>query len=270
MRGQAAAPGGSASLDFRSVESNLRHSFRVLASHRPSGELRELDGVTIASAGVVFQMFNAAFLASPVESDGELEKRIAAAATHFAIRQQEWAYWICEDWLALKVRRRARQVFRNHGLHVSAELPGMVAERLRLPERGCPALEIRRVADGPTQDAFCAVGSTCFNVPPPWFREVFENRAVWRDFAGYVGYADGEPVTTAATVAGAGVIGLYNVATLPPHQRRGYGEAVTRHALARAGEEHGIWRSVLQATPQGLRLYERMGFRSVTTVTVYC
>ena len=62
-------------MDFRTIEENLRQSFRLLASSQPAGEVREAGGVTIASAGVTFQMFNAAFLSSPVESDRELEDR---------------------------------------------------------------------------------------------------------------------------------------------------------------------------------------------------
>jgi hypothetical protein len=42
-----------------------------------------------------------------------------------------------------------------------------------------------------------------------------------------------------------------------------------RFALADARREHGIERSVLQSTPAGYRLYERMGYRTVTSVSVY-
>jgi len=68
---------------------------------------------------------------------------------------------------------------------------------------------------------------------------------------------------------GGDVAGVYNVATLPGHQRRGYGEAVMRHAIADARREHGIEQTILQSTPAGLRLYERMGFHTVTRVSVY-
>ena len=76
-------------------------------------------------------------------------------------------------------------------------------------------------------------------------------------------------MSTAAVVAGGGAVGVYNVATLPGRQRCGYGEAVMRHALAEARREHGLERVILQSTPAGLRLYERMGFRTVTRVSVY-
>src|SRR5260370_807580 len=89
------------------------------------------------------------------------------------------------------------------------------------------------------------------------------------DCVGYVGSLDGEPVATAAPVTAAGVVGVYNVATLPQHRRRGLGEAVMRYALERAREESGCERTILQATEHGLPLYLSMGYRTVTSVEVY-
>jgi hypothetical protein len=42
-----------------------------------------------------------------------------------------------------------------------------------------------------------------------------------------------------------------------------------RHALSHAQRQAGNCRVILQSTPAGLRLYERMGFRTVTRVAVY-
>ena len=137
------------------------------------------------------------------------------------------------------------------------------------PRQGLPYLEMRRVRSAATCDDFCAIGSTCFHVPLPWFREVFGGEAVWEEFVSWVGYLDGEPVSTASTVTAAGAIGVYNVATLPGYQRRGYGEAILRHAVEQARLQHGISRTALQATTQGLNLYERLGYRTVTRVAVY-
>jgi len=149
------------------------------------------------------------------------------------------------------------------------ELPGMVAEELPAPRRALPALDVRRVRGGPVRDDFCAIGSVCFNVPLPWFQEVFAASTVWDEFVCWVGYLGGEPVSTAATVTSGGVVGIYNVATLPGHQRRGYGEVVMRHAVAAAQREHGFTRTILQSTSQGFRLYERLGYRTVAKVAVY-
>ena len=256
-------------MTFQNVAENLRESFRVIANSRGAGEVRELRGVSIASAGVTFQMFNAAFLSAPTPNEAELTQRIMLPMVHFNARGLEWAYWVCEDFMQMPTRRRSRLIFEKHGLRHSVDLPGMIAEEVRPPARALPSIDVRRVCEGSTKDAFCEIGSMCFHVPLSWFREVFGSDSVWERFAAYVGYAEGEPVSTAAVVIGGGAVGVYNVATLPGHQRRGYGEAVMRHAIAYARREHGVRRTILQSTPAGLRLYERMGFRTVTRVSVY-
>ncbi len=251
------------------VAGNLRESFRAIAASRGAGEIRELRGVSIAAAGVVFQMFNSAFLSAPVATEAELAQRIFLPALHFDTRGLEWSYWVCEDWMAPAARKRSRRLFERHGLRHSVDLPGMVAERIAPPVKPLPDLEVCRVRNGATREAFCAIGSHCFHVPPAWFSEVFDSPTVWEHFAGYVGYVDGEPVSTTAIVLGAGALGVYNVATMPEHQRRGYGEAVMRYALADARARHGIERTILQSTPAGFPLYLRMGYQTVTTISVY-
>ncbi len=256
-------------MNFATVAENLRESFRAIAASRTAGENRELRGLSIAAAGVAFQMFNAAFLSTPVASETELAQRISLASVHFAARGLEWAFWVCEDFMEPRASRRSRQIFERNGLRFSVELPGMVAERIAPPVKPLPALEIHRVADAATRAAFCGIGSTCFHVPIAWLSEVFDGAGVWQRFNAHVAYVDGEPVATAATVLGGGAVGVYNVATLPDHRRRGYGEAVMRHALEEARREHGIERTTLQSTPAGYGIYERMGYHTVTRVSVY-
>jgi len=258
-------------MDFRAVEENLRQSFRVLAAGRPGTDLAELPGVTIASLGAQFQMFNAAFLSAPVGTAEELGERLETARAHFAARGMAWSFWICEDWLAAGARRRLSRAGQNIGLRLSSELPGMIADRICPPQRRLPALEIRRVTAGRGMEDFRAIGATCFHVPLGWFGEVFDHDMSGRgDFVCWTGYADGEPLATAATiVAPEDVIGVYNVATSPAHRQRGYGEAITRHAIEAARNGSGGGRVILQSTMQGYGLYRRLGFSEVTRILVY-
>ena len=257
-------------MEFRPVEENLRQSFRVLATGRPRAGVIELPGVSIASLGVAFQMFNAAYLSTPVETQAEMEIRLKIAREHFEARGMAWSFWICEDWLARPVRRRLMRICQAFGLRVVAEMPGMTAGSVKAARRALPDLEIRRVDSLPVLHDFQAIGTTCFHVPSSWFSEVFDEQWSARSaFACFVAYKDSEPVATAASLPSPGAIGLYNVATAPGHRERGYAEAITRYAIKEGLREHGASTLVLQATWQGLSLYERMGFRAVTRFSVY-
>jgi GNAT superfamily N-acetyltransferase len=256
---------------FKCVANNLRESFRALAWGREHGSVVELPGISIASLGVAFQMFNAAFLSAPVEHELALDERLRIARDYFSLRGMRWAFWICEDWIgSASVRRKLSRACESAGLRLSSEMPGLAAERLAAPSRELPALEYRRVESEPTRNDFCALGASCFHVPIGWFAEVF-NESITGDhpFVCWVGYRDGEPVATAATISYQGVIGLYNVATAPESRRRGCAEAITRHAIAVAARQNGAARTVLQSTSGGLRLYQRIGFQPVTRILVY-
>ena len=76
-------------MNFENVAVNLRESFRTVAASRAAGENRELRGVSIASAGVTFQMFDAAFLSGPVGSEAELSQRILLALIDKGVGRQE-------------------------------------------------------------------------------------------------------------------------------------------------------------------------------------
>lgn len=256
-------------MSFPLVANNLRESFRIVAASRAAGEVRELRGASIASAGATFQMFNAAFLAQPVTTEPELIQRILLPSVHFQTRGLEWAYWVCEDWIEPRLRKRSRRLFEHHGLRLSTEIPGMLADRILPPVKPLPRLDVRRVCDEATRNAFVEIGSVCFHVPISWFREVFDSNSVWERFVAYVGYFDGEPVSTTAVIVGGGAVGVYNVATLPGQQRRGFGEATMRHALAEVPPAHTLEPVILQSTPVGLRLYQRMGFKTIARVAVY-
>ena len=106
--------------DFELLEANLRQSFRILAETRPRADIAELDGVSIASLGASFQMFNAAFLNRHVPTPEDMEDRLNRARRLFLERGLPWAFWICEDWLARPVRRALVGVCEKFGMRAAA------------------------------------------------------------------------------------------------------------------------------------------------------
>lgn len=230
----------------------------------------ELPGVSIASLGVAFQMFNAAFMSEHVASVQALEQRLEVASEYFYGQNMRWSFWICEDWLSEDVRRKLSRTCDAFGLRLSSDMPGLAAEAVLPASRKLPVADIRQVRSAETLYDFRSIGSTSFRVPFAWFSEVFDHAVVGRDeFVCWVAYADGTPVATAATVTLDGVIGVYNVATSPDYRKRGYAEAITRHVIDAAARRDRAETLILQSTSLGLRLYERMGFRVVSRILVY-
>jgi ribosomal protein S18 acetylase RimI-like enzyme len=84
----------------------------------------------------------------------------------------------------------------------------------------------------------------------------------------FVGYLSGQPVAAAEAYVADTAGGIYGVATLASHRRRGFGAAITSAAVA------DVFRSgrplvTLQASADGLGIYSRLGFRPAGEFTVY-
>lgn len=252
---------------FRAVAENLLQALRFFGHARANSEIQDLPGVSLIFCGVNYAAFNTALLARPIETDvQELSRIIEISAQQFVPRNLRWTCWVCEDFLGRPVLRDADRIFNRHGLRPLTEAPGMYAEKLLPPCHPLPSLEVRRVGDPRTRDAFAAIMSVAFEIPHPICAAVYGSELAWAgEFRGYVGFVNGEAVTTAGAMLTGDAIGLYSVATVPTYRRLGYAEAIMRQVIERAGAA----RTVLQSTRLGLSLYERMGYRTVTNFNVY-
>ena len=244
--------------------------FRHVAKDRAHGEVRELTGLTVASVGSQFQMFNAAFLNSPVLDQTDLERRIALAKVLFSGRGLDWSLWVCEEFVAEPLRKKLAKTCKRAGLHLSSEMPAMVADELPPSSVGNGDLEIRPVNNLATLREFCNIGSSCFSVPLDWFEEIFNDTGRFHGpLSGWIGYYEGKPVSSVATVESGEVVGIYNLATRMAYRERGFGETLMRYAITETFTKAGKKPLVLQSTRQGLRLYQRLGFRSVGRILVF-
>lgn len=162
------------------------------------------------------------------------------------------------------------------GASWSERLPGegfAPAEALTYMELGDPHLalpataevKVRHVEDEAGARTFAAIQEEAFESGPRWGRFLRRQAlANWRepDQRFYLGYWEGEPVTTTLALLHAGVCGLYAVSTRPAFRRSGVAGAVleqVRREMLAAG-----WRRfVLQANTgsEAEAYYARRGFR---------
>jgi GNAT superfamily N-acetyltransferase len=73
------------------------------------------------------------------------------------------------------------------------------------------------------------------------------------------GENESEPLSIGAIIKGAGIPGVYVMATLPEHHRKGYGKAVLTRLLSEA-RSSGSQMLALTASKAGFALYSQFGF----------
>ena len=175
-------------------------------------------------------------------------------------------------WLAVTLddlendARRALELLLEQENLVCMLATGMAYDQLPFPYVPCPKLRFERILDAATLTDFIDLNCVAYDIPIEQGRSVVEELSFWREHAyGYVAYDGERPVTTATGIVADDSIFLFLVATHPEQQRRGYADAVIRHALNAASAATGIKRTSLQATDAGRPVYARLGYREVCT-----
>jgi GNAT superfamily N-acetyltransferase len=257
--------------DFLTVEENLRVAMRFFGYATGLGEITELPGAVAMYSGLDYGVFNIAMMEGRVSHAGlTLEQRLVEMAHYFKPKTPRWSLWVCEDLLDQTVRRRARQTIGDFGLRAISHPPGMMASALLPPVTELPPIELQPVAPGALQRAFTEITSLSFEIPYAVAQAVYSQDTAWKgEYRGFVGLAEGRPVSIVAVVCAAGALGVYSLATHPSSRRQGFGEATMRAAIEAMVRETEVERVVLQATDAGYSLYRRMGFRDVTRFSVY-
>lgn len=76
-----------------------------------------------------------------------------------------------------------------------------------------------------------------------------------------MGYVNDQPVSISLGFISDGVMGIYNIATMPEFRRKGYGRLMTIDLILR-GTKAKVKGSTLQSSEMGKRVYEKLGFES--------
>jgi len=162
-----------------------------------------------------------------------------------------------------------------HGLVNEGDSPGMAVDLQALNQslERPPGLEVEQVNDAKSLQKWCEVLTTAFPLPEFVTRPMFDfcstlgfGRA--SPMRNYYGRLNGEVIATSSLFLGAGVAGIYNVATLPKARRQGIGIAMTLEPLCDA-RALGYWIRTLCSSQLGVGVYRKLGFKEYCKIGQY-
>ena len=246
------------------IKANLVEFFKYIG-HSPKAERYSSPELDWVLTGISHPFLNNVLRTQldPLNVDNRIEETL----NHFRSKNSPQLFWWVEPGqqpVDLGVRLIA------HGLIYSEGGPGMAVDLLTLNEQSASpsGLTIEIVSD---DDALAQ-----------WIQPLFfgfggrngfggrdERNALFELFAGlgfdlplrsYLGRLDGKPMAVSLLFLGAGVAGIYCVATVPEARRKGLGRALTLAPLLEACAM-GYRIGILQASSMGESVYRGLGFQ---------
>jgi N-acetylglutamate synthase len=165
--------------------------------------------------------------------------------------------------LAPGCSHQLRELGKERGMRREVDIPLMALTN----ERELPPLDegdlVIEVLDPEQAVIHAEVAAAGFHAPLEAFLRLMTPAVIGRPgVRTYVGRIGGEPVATGVGVCLENHVGIFNLATLPAHRRRGYGASITGRAV-RDGIARGARWAWLQSSPDGYGIYERLGFKTV-------
>jgi GNAT superfamily N-acetyltransferase len=240
------------------IEANEAELYAFIG-RAPQAQLFDDPDLLAVITGVPHPIFNAVCRARLAPDT--LPDRIEAALAPFKARQIPMSWLVGPTTEPADLGRHLEAQGRPHG----DPLTGMAADLLALNEDGTvPAgFTIETVQSTGTLKAWIRIQNHCFGVPEsvtPPLLDLTLGMGLDLPWRYYLGRLHGEPVAISFLFLGAGVAGIYAVATLPHARRQGIGAAITLAPL-RDARAMGYRVGTLSASPMGVPVYQRLGFQ---------
>jgi ribosomal protein S18 acetylase RimI-like enzyme len=242
-------------------------AWRFMCSRCPGHRFAGEAGLDYFFSGIPVAFFNVALVTGRPVSAAALRSHAERACTWYAGKDVPWLFVVTRDTLEPGID--VEKLLDATGLVPAMPLTGMLASQVapngRVPDR----LQLTVPQDEAGLAAVIDLNSAAYATDLGAANAVVGRAPFWHGGVPVVGLTDGAPCTCAAVLIVDGHRYVAMVATDPGHRRRGYGEAAMRHALDVAAQRHGALPTFLHATDAGRPLYERMGYRTVSTHTAY-
>jgi GNAT superfamily N-acetyltransferase len=241
-------------------------AWRLMCAGGPKYAAETSAGIQYIFSGVPVSFFNLALLTGSEISVDQLSPLGREACAWAGARGVPWLFMLTHE--RLQPGFDATGILDACGLAPVMPMTAMVARAVG-PAPSVPDLQLTV----PKDDSSCAtildINSLAYGMDLETGKPVIGTRSFWKDQFPVVGVADGKAVSSAAVLMVDGLRYVALVATDPSQQRRGFADATMRGALENAAAVHGEVPTVLHATDAGRPIYERMGYTSIATHTLF-
>lgn len=247
---------------IRLADNHIQAVQTWLSTRTPNAKRFLGKGVIANSSGLPVPLLNLAFGTdyAPGTSDELIEREIESVKTFYRYQSVPWSWWIAPNATPSDMIQRLKR----HELVCNFRRPVMIAP---LPvhshsyESDIHISEAATIAD---LEIASTIRHRSFGFPEGVAEHYFETMAQnWlnctRGTLYMAGLAGEAPSAIGALITGAGLSGVYMMATLPERRRYGLGSAILKHILREATKEQYKF-IVLTASPLGYPLYRKYGF----------
>ena len=242
-------------------------SWALCTSPFPGVEVLNEPGIATRWANIDFRFYNALCLTAELYGEGALVQTVCEGIDFMRARPYPGWMVVTRESLSDTAQSALSSLIVSMQL-ASMPATGMAGEILPLEEKIIPNLRFERIRDDDTVATFAELNCLAYGFPLEVARAVLGAKTFWREHAyGFIAYEGELPVATATGIVCGTSIFLFLVATRPEAQRKGYGDAVVRHALNAAHAATGIKRTSLQATDAGRPVYRRLGYLDICQYT---
>lgn len=252
----------------RLLEQNTEVMLRAFAQ-QPNAHIHATEGYTVVSNPVYSPFFNGVLNLRLDESnaDAAIEEIIAFFKSH---GNESSFWWIFDNSTPADLEDRLIA----HGLTPWDNSPAMWLDLTTMDTtvKAPPNFRVEIIRDLPTLALFSDMLAEIFQMPP-------RNGDSWRDttqaigfdrlpYTLYMGYLGDDPIAVNMIIDDGEVAGVYAVGVLPRARGLGLGRVITQIPFLDA-RARGVKIGMLTASDDGLPVYEKMGFRTFSTVPRY-
>jgi GNAT superfamily N-acetyltransferase len=242
---------------------NTWELFKLLAGTSPY-ELIEEHGMKLRFDNMPNLPFNGVY--STKQTSEGLAFQIERVKALYEQRELPlyWRVWSTDTPLDLQ------SLLNASGFVLVAEVPGMI---LKLDELSYDEVTSNDFIINPvqTQDDLNIWRDIAIAVNGPAFvplADTYVRVGIGNQLHSYIGWIEDVPVAISSIFYGTYAAGVYNISTLPAYRGRGLGRAITLRGLQDA-KENKYEVAVLTSTEMGLPVYNRIGSKPCTTMSVY-